>query len=63
MREDSEGRQTATEPREPAREPLGPPPLPSSMVALVKATWSELCDWWKERKEEKIKDRAKGPKR
>lgn len=50
VREDSEGRQTATEPIEPAREPLGPPPLPSRMVALVKATWSKLCDWWKERK-------------
>lgn len=43
VREDSEGRQTATEPTEPAREPLGPPPLPSRMVALVKATWSKLC--------------------
>lgn len=46
--EGSEGRQTATEPIESAREPLGPPPLPSRMVALVKVTWSKLCDWWKE---------------
>lgn len=66
VREDSEGRQTATEP---AREPLGPPPLPSRMVALVKATWSKLCDWWKERKQERKKggkrkkDRTKGLER
>lgn len=44
VREDSEGRQTATEPTEPAREPLGLPPLPSTLVALIKATWSKLCD-------------------
>lgn len=50
--EGSEGRQTATEPIEPAREPLGPPPLPSRMVALVKVTWSKLCDRWKEWKQE-----------
>lgn len=56
VREDSEGRQTATEPIEPAREPLGPPPLPSRMVALVKATWSKLCDWWKEGKQERKKE-------
>lgn len=55
VREDSEGRQTATEPTEPAREPLGPPPLPSRTVALVKATWSKLCDSWKEGKQEKKK--------
>lgn len=53
VREDSEGRQTATEPTEPAREPLGPPPPPSRMVALVKATWSKLCDRWKEGKKGK----------
>lgn len=53
VREDSEGRQTATEPTEPVREPLGPPPPPSRMVALVKATWSKLCDWWKEGKKGK----------
>ena len=47
-REDSEGRQTATEPNEPASEPLAPPPLPSRTVALVKATRSTLCDWLKE---------------
>lgn len=59
MREDSEGRQTATEPTEPAREPLGPPPLPSRMVALVKATWSKLCDWWKERQQERKNKKIK----
>lgn len=75
MREDSEGRQTAIEPTEPAREPLGPPPLPSRMVALVKATWSKLCDWWKrmkarkktkqneKEKKEKEKDRSKRSER
>lgn len=63
MREDSEGRQTATEPIEPAREPLGPPPLPSRMVALVKATWSKLCDWWKERKQERKKKKKNKIKR
>lgn len=63
VREDSEGRQTATEPIEPAREPLGPPPLPSRMVALVKATWSKLCDWWKERKQERKKKKKNKIKR
>jgi len=53
VRHDSEGRQTATEPIEPAREALGPPPPPSRTVAWVKATWSELCDWWKEGKQER----------
>lgn len=63
VREDSEGRQTATEPSEPARELLGPPPLPSSMVALVKATWSKLCDWWKEGKQGKKKRKRKKKKK
>lgn len=64
MREDSEGRQTAIEPTEPAREPLGPPPLPSRMVALVKATWSKLCDWWKRMKSrKKTKQNEKEKKR
>ena len=62
VREDSEGRQTATEPNEPAREPLGPPPLPSRMVALVKEAWSKLCYWWKKGKkqEEGRRDRMGG---
>lgn len=63
MREVSEGRQTATEPSEPAREPLGPPPLPSRTVALVKATWSKLCDWWRRAKAGKKRKRKKEGKK
>lgn len=55
VRGDSEGRQTATEPSEPAREPLGPSPPPSRTVTLVNATWSKLCDRRKEGKQEREK--------
>lgn len=64
--EGSEGRQTATEPTEPAREPSGPPPPPSRMVALVKVTWSKLCDRWKRmkaRNEREVKSKVKKKER